>query len=268
MTEHSPVTPTGRPTAGPPDGPPATAGRRGAIPHATRTIAEYTFFATIYWLGWAWAASVVVWAVIVFFIERAGNLERSIWDFAGLGWSRWAVFAAGAIAATQLLPVLITHGQTRRAAARGGLIGLGAIAVLGTIVVTAIHGVEQLVFSWADVTRTFEDVHLWGDDPNLGLIALDALLVFGAYGVSGLIVGIFYYRTNGWVGTLLLPLGLLPLVVVEVLVSSTVIPDGFELWSTSFPVAIDVVAGLAVIAAGAVATQRLMRDVTLRPRPR
>ncbi len=242
--------------------------RPSTLKGAQRRTVEYLWWVYASWLWWFPAGAVVAWAVITALTVRWGELGGSIWEAAGLGWSRWILFVAGTVMASQSMSVLVAHGRTRRAVAAAMAIALGIFSAVGAVIVSAMYGVEALVWNWQGVARTLEDRHLFDSPGQFWLVALESLVVYLAYAASGWFVGLGYYRFHALVGTLLLPVGLIPIIATELVLSASMLPAGVELPLVDAPAAVVVAVSVAVTAAMAWAATQLQRSTPLRPRPR
>ncbi|CAN5406446.1 hypothetical protein BH10ACT3_BH10ACT3_00670 [soil metagenome] len=233
---------------------------------SVRRIAEYVVFASMSWLVWFWVTAVIVWAVIVGVIIESDTLGDSVWEEAGLGWTRWVLFAAGVVMATQSIPVLVAHGVTRRRVWKGALVGLTIVGVVGAVVVTAVHLLEGVVYRWDDAVHVVGGWHLYDDPGQIHLVLLESFLIYLGYAISGWIVGLGYYRFGGILGTLALPFGLLPIAAIELSLNSTIEVAGLDL-TTDMPMGVRALVCLLAIVSGAAAAFRLQREMALRPRP-
>lgn len=242
--------------------------RPSTLKGAQRRTVEYLWWVYASWLWWFPAGAVAAWVVITTLTIRWGELGGSIWEGAGLAWSRWILFVAGIVMATQSVSVLVAHGRTRRAVAAAMAVALALFSAVGAVIVTAMYGVEALVWNWQDAARTLEDRHLFDTPGQFWLVALESVIVYLAYAASGWFVGLGYYRFHALVGTLLLPVGLVPIIATELVLSSSMLPDGVELPLVDAPAAVAVVLSLLVTVAMAWAATQLQRTTPLRPRPR
>ncbi len=241
---------------------------QASVPDPVRRIVEYVTYATVSWLAWFWAAAVLLWIVSIVLISRYGELEYSVWEFAGLSWTRWVQFAAGCVLAYSTFPVLVALGLTRRRVAQGSVVAIVVLAVMGAAVVTAIYGAELIAFGIADADLALSERHLFDGAGQLWWVAVESLLVYAVYMASGWFVGLVFYRWGTVVGLLLTVPGLLPLVVVEASLSSSLFPESVDAVFLDLPVggAVAVVAAAWVVTVAV--TTRLLRDTPLRARPR
>lgn len=219
------------------------------------------------WMGWFWPIVAVVFLVIGFFTQRAGDLDHSVWAFAGSA-PKWALFALGIVFATMYLPFLVAHGITRRTVAAAAAAGGAVLALVAAGVMQLGYLVERAVFAALDRTHAIETPHLFRTPTQVHLVLAEYTLVFAAFLLSGWLVGIGYYRFGGIRGTLFLPPALIPIGVVEGAVLASDWPEGIldalNVVPGNVPVAVG--ASLAVLAAGFVAARALTGGVAIKPR--
>ncbi|MGW6132514.1 hypothetical protein ACWFNE_21005 [Cellulomonas sp. NPDC055163] len=227
----------------------------------------------LYLAVWFWGIAVVVLTLAIVLVDRFGEVTTSVAQFARQG-GIWFPFSLTVILATTYLPTHVAAGMTRRAFATASLVAGGVTAAVYAAVLTLLIQVERLVYEQAGWTHSLTDVGLSattsGTTVDLGLLFLDYGLMFGSGVVSGLLVGIVYYRAGGWWGTLALPLTIGPLFLVTALLASDAGP--FDLaWVVERlgPGGDDVPARVAlcvlVLAAQAVVFHRLTRRAALNP---
>jgi hypothetical protein len=238
------------------------------LPDPVRRIVEYVAYGTLSWLGWFWAGAVLLWIVSILLISRYGELESSVWEFAGLSWTRWVQFAAGCVLAYATFPVLVAQGLTRRRVAQGSIVGIVLLAAIGAAVITAVYAAELVAFGLADVDPALSERHLFDVPGQLWWVAVESLLVYAVYMASGWFVGLGFYRWGTVVGLLLIVPGLLPVVVVEAALSSSLFPESVDAVFLDLPVGGAVALVAATWAVAVVVTTRLLRDTPLRSRPR
>ena len=167
---------------------------------------------------------VLVFAVPVLLLEVAtvhvvlirldGAQHPSIWQWATMSPS-WILLAYYIVLAVTDVPVHIANGGTRRSYALGVALGVPSIALVLAALVTAILPLERALL---DLVAAAEPVTYFVDGTSLqGLVNLflDSFVTSVVWGVSGLLLGIGYYRFGGVLGTLFLPVALLPMVAFE-----------------------------------------------------
>ncbi len=238
------------------------------VPDPVRRILEYVTYGTMSWLAWFWGAAVLLWIVSIVLISRYGELESSVWEFAGLSWTRWVQFAAGCVLAYATFPVFVAQGLTRRRVAQGSIVGIVVISAIGAAVITAVYAAELVAFGLADVDLALSERHLFDAPGQLWWVAVESLLVYAVYMASGWFVGLGFYRWGTVVGLLLTVPGLLPVVVVEASLSSSLFPESVDAVFLDLPAGGAVVLVVATWLVAVAATTRLLRDTPLRSRPR
>ncbi|MFC4556120.1 hypothetical protein [Georgenia faecalis] len=219
----------------------------------------------LYLAAWFWLIAVAVVTVALIVIDRIGTVTVSIMQFASEG-ATWFPFAIAIISATAQLSVHVANGMTRRSFIRAALVTSVVSGVVYALVMSLAMLAEGAVFArfgWPHVAGA-DDVALWQSGFGPGLLGY-ALLFVGAQ-VSGLLVGIGYYRYGGWWGTLLLPLTAAPAVLLQLL-TPLLGGDGWFVDAAPFSLstaALAVPGAVVVIALGAAGFHRLTRDVAIR----
>ncbi len=283
-TTSDPAVPAGAGPAGagPADAGPADAGPAGVtasgrgrerqhpttVPDPVRRVVEYVIYGTLSWLAWFWAAALLVWIVSVVLVDRYGQLDSSIWEFAGLSWTRWVQFAAGCVLAYSTFPVIVAQGLTRRRVAQGSIAGITLLAAIGAAFITVVYVAELVVFGMADVDPGMSERHLFDAPGQLWWVAVETWLVYAVYMASGWFIALAFYRWGTIVGLLLIVPGLLPVAVVESALSSSLLPESVDSVFLDLPVGAAVAVGLATWVATVAVTTRLLRDTPLQSRPR
>lgn len=234
--------------------------RRSARGPQWRRAAAWSLGANLYLAVWFWAIVVVGVTAALVVVDRVGTVETSFVQFAASG-ATWFPFATAIVFATTQLGVHVANGMTRRAFIRAQVLTVAVSAALYALVLNLALLVEEAVFArlgWPHAANT-EGYSGWEDGVGPGV--LDHGLLFLAAQVSGLLVGIAYYRFGGWWGTLLLPLTALP-----VYGSLLVADAGVAGWAPTGELTPLTFAAVRVVLAllGALAFQRLARDVPIR----
>lgn len=184
---------------------------------AHRHLQVYVFL----WL-WFWVICAVGSVAAIAVVDRFGTVNVSIIQFVRNGPLVWFLFSLAIIVATAYLAPHVANGMTRRSFVRGALAAVGASAVLNTLTAAGLLLLEGALYDrmgWQHDTRPGPEYEAGIWEEGLGVLLLDHGLATLAGGVSGLLVGIAYYRLGGWWGTLALPLTLLPILAVMFLTS-------------------------------------------------
>ncbi|WP_456845138.1 hypothetical protein [Cellulomonas sp. P5_C6] len=216
----------------------------------------------LYLAAWFWSIAVVVLALVIAVIDRLGTPGTSVVAFSQQGalWFPFAVFI-GLTAA--YLPVHVATGLTRRSLSLGALIAAVATGLVYGLVFGGLLLVERAVFG----AMGWEWRILDGFSPD-STSALDSFvantLIFVVAYVSGLLVGMSYQRLGGWWGTLALPLTAGPVLLVSALFAQNAGPVSTAAWfDGSRPLLVATVAAVLIVAAMALAFDRLTRGVAV-----
>jgi hypothetical protein len=211
---------------------------------------------------WFWAIVVVAVTVALVVIDRVGTVTVSIMQFASQG-ATWFPFAIAIILTGGQIGVHVVSGMTRRSFLRASLVAASVSSLVYALAQSALMAAEGAVFErlgWPHATGE-ADRGLW--EGGFGASLVEYGLVFLAAQVSGLLVGITYYRLGGWWGTLALPLTVGPVVLVQV--AGPFVGGTWRGLGLEAPGALAVAVALLLITLGALAFARLARDVAIRP---
>lgn len=197
-----------------------------------------------------WAVGVAVMIGVIAVASQIGEMTVSAMGSA-IHPLVWWPFVIAIIMSSAHLPVHLAHGMTRRACT-------WAVLAVGALLV------ERVVYDRLGWTPALAAGNVTGPLRS-GELAFGAGLglVFFAAMLSGLLVGVVYYRVGGWWGTLALPLTLLPVLTTSVLAL------GEDQWRPiSLTVADDVTAGgaiaVALLVVSAAAFALLVRRLPVR----
>ena len=177
-----------------------------------RQFGEQALFLVMVWAGFSLTILLVTFGVSIF-----REIEVSGWSM-GSSAARWFVFAIACYLAYSVLPLHVTHGQTRRdfAARFMAFVPLyGALTALLTVLTFYIEGAVYAMMGWPHVIETGA---LY--DSALGPVAfLEIWLIAAVWTGAGGMVAAGWYR-NGWLGGLLTTLA-----VLVALLSATTMGD-------------------------------------------
>lgn len=210
---------------------------------------------------WFWAIALPVIAVILFVISLAHTPQASGVAFSHQG-SLWFPFSIAITMVVAYLPLHVANGMTRRSFATAAIVVNVGVGIFNAVIATLALLLERPIYQalgWfhggAD-GRGLEVFHAGVLTYSSGLA-----LLFIAGQLSGCLVGITYYRTNGWLGTALLPLSLLPLAAVSLLGLDQ--STQWAPWGASLHLTWGWLLSIAVLTAAALAFHRLARGVTI-----
>ena len=190
----------------------------------------------------------------------AEEITQPMWEFPGVVWIRYPLVGVGASLGTAAMAIYVAHGVTRRdflaGAARYALFVCALLAALGV----AAFGLERLVYELGGWNTEFE-----GYAPFTLFVTY--LLLFGAYAVSGALIGAAYARWSTVRATWMITPLVLPIVVAEALLSTwwggLTNRESIDPW-VPLSVAAPVIA--VTIAVGTWLAYVLLRDVAIKPK--
>jgi hypothetical protein len=191
-----------------------------------------------------------------------GDVDSSAWD----GQSsifQYAILAGGIMVVTGYVPVLVTQGVTRRAAADGSLVAVGGLALAGAVVTTLAFPIERLVFAvndWPHVLGGTRELHIYDSPDQYGLILVEVLALYVTHVLAGMVIGAGLFRF-GWVwGAPFLLAGVALAIVGEYLVRSGFagVRLGEAIGLEAPPVGAGLAGVVALVAIGALGVRRLV----------
>ncbi|MFD1504218.1 hypothetical protein FE374_06070 [Georgenia yuyongxinii] len=213
-------------------------------------------------VAWLWITMAVVGAVVITLLNRFAAVELSIFQFSRHG-ALWTGFALAIILVTGTLAVHVANGLTRRAFFRATVAMAVVVGVAYAVLAAVGLQIEGAVYQangWSH-SAGLDDGSF---DPGAGFVTTFPALAlsFVAGQLSGLLVGMGYYRLGGWWGTLALPLTLAPIY----LVGSRSLDTGqfLLLGPLNLSALVTAVVSVSVLALAALAYYLLVRDVPIR----
>ena len=214
---------------------------------------------------WIWPVAYVAAAAIIFTVSRFTEITHGGWENAG-HWPRWFLFSTAIAFTAMYLPVAVAHGITRRAVLRALAATIAVTSVVWAALMAVGHVVEAVVYGALDWPAAPAAPHLFSDGYDVVPMLVEYGLLFGTYMVAGVLLSGLYLRYGAWVGTACIPLGLLPIVAVEALLSTGWVGGVLQEQAGADRLAapVVVVGAVAVLALGAAAGYALLRDVPLR----
>ncbi|CAM3394972.1 hypothetical protein OCAE111667_07485 [Occultella aeris] len=196
-------------------------------------------------VAWFWAICVIAAAVVTLVLDwRMGEPPFSIMSTIRYG-GIWYPFSVALIVVTATINVHVAAGMTRRSFVIGALISNVVIGVVNGVVMTAVLVIERGIYldqGWSFAATSAAPIpSAWG----VSLVFHCVMFVAG--GLSGVLVGLTYYRWGAW-ATAALPLTVLP----------PIIASGLD------PAALTVAVIAATTAATAVASYAMARTIAIR----
>lgn len=164
-----------------------------------------------------WAVMSLFFLIIVTLFGAFGDLafrgvEVTMWEGSANQAPRWFLFVMGIMQVTMTLPVLIAHGITRKAFWRAGLAFVVFSALLFTVLVMVGMGLETALFSANGGVSRLPDTYPMASAGNAVAYTAISFLAMAGYMLSGLLIGLVYYRMRVWQAIVLTPLALLPII--------------------------------------------------------
>jgi hypothetical protein len=194
-----------------------------------------------------------------------GVVDHSMWDY-GTQSPKYFSAAIGITLTPALFTLLIAHGVTRRMfALASSILLVGAAASLAVLWVV-VYQVERGIYSWAGLTQTLANPHLFTKTSQVGLIFTEFFLLIISHEVAGWLLGIGFYRFGFWKGLALLPLGILPAAAAELLLVAQWLAQALANTGYHRPaLAVGVPGVVAVTAIGLYYGYLLIRPMGLKP---
>lgn len=229
-------------------------------------VAKWQLQVSLFLMLWAWSIALLAVIVILAIVSRYVDIETSSFAFSHHG-LLWFPFSIAILLSTTYLPLHVANGMTRRSFIRAALLANVATGLSNAAFSVVVLLIERAVYDrlgWvhAAVDQSGTEIFANGVLPYGAGLAL----LFVAGMLSGLVVGVAYYRFGAWWGTLALPLTLLPIVATAVFGLDKEFqwtPWGVTL-SPGWPVS--AIVGLAILAATAAAFSQLTRRIPLSTR--
>lgn len=180
---------------------------------------------------WFFVVILVVAIPAVLIVSRYTDIAISVLSM-GLHGAIWVPFSMSIVTVAGYLTAHVAAGMTRRSFSTGALLAAVLTGALYTVAFTVLLAVERWIYTaqgWRHASTTHDGLVF---DPGVLTLAGGLMLLITSATISGLLVGLFYYRLGAWWGTLTLPLGLAPLVLTSLL---TLDPERqFTPWSVPF----------------------------------
>lgn len=214
-----------------------------------------------YLMAWAWAIAVVVVVVILAIVSRSVNIELS-----GVAFSHhaflWFPFSIAIMVTTSLLTTHVAAGMTRASFIKGAIIAAVATGIGNAVVATLLLVAESAVYDRLGWVHGSDDAGRAVLQDGALAYAVGLALLFSAGMVSGLLVGVCFYRFGGLGGILALPLALSPILLTGWLGMPG--DDQWTAWGTApGGVPTHPLLGVLVLAVAATAYHLLVRRVPI-----
>jgi hypothetical protein len=140
-----------------------------------------------------WAGFTVAVGVVTAVISSFTAIEVSAWDHASQV-VQWYVLAIGVHVGHSVLPLHITHGQTRREYMRQAMVFVGVFAAGVSALVTVSFVLEAGLYRLADWPQEVQRGQLYGGALELHLVYLQSWLLTTLWCAGGLFIAAAWYR--------------------------------------------------------------------------
>ena len=226
--------------------------------------------AAVLWLLFAAGVAALVAGVAIF-----GTIAISGWEQAS-GVPRWYMGITGVYLTWSSLPLYVAHGHTRREFAVQAPVAIAATTTVVALLMTMGYAIETAVYRAAGWPQTLTREHLFDTPDQLLLVFTEFWLVFAVWCLAGALLGAGFYRNQGSLGLLMLPVALLMVGIIEYTVGDGIgsMPFGFvqavlQPLATLDPgsVATAVAIWSGVMVTGGTLTWAVIRDMPLRNKP-
>jgi len=175
--------------------------------------------------AWFWGVILTGVVLATVLVASFGTVESSIVQFARQG-TLWFPFSMMVLTVASGLTPHVAAGMTRRSFAAASAVVALVLGVAYAAVLVGLLQVERVVYDAAGWPQTLTDTGLdiTSSTTDVGPLLTSLAMTAAAATVSGLLVGIVYYRAGGWWGTLALPLTVAPIFGAGLLVSYAIGP--------------------------------------------
>lgn len=163
---------------------------------------EQALFLVMVWAGFSVAILLITFGVSLF-----REIEISGWSM-GSSAARWFVFAIACYLAYSVLPLHVTHGQTRRDFAVRFMVFVPLYAALAAVLVVITFYIEGAVYGLMGWPHVIENAAFHRDVFSGPLALLETWLIASVWVAAGAMIAAGWYR-NSWLGSVLTLLAVL-----------------------------------------------------------
>lgn len=170
------------------------------------------------WYAWFWGAMIVVYGGIAIGISLWGSTDVSLWE-TSTNSTKGTMTAMGIMSVPVFLPVMVAAGVTRRTFVVAATAALASLAAISSLLICLGFIIERRIYEAYAIPEAFSTNHLYTDASQLHLIFVESLLIQIAYAVSGMLVGLCFYRFGPIPGVLLILPSAIPAVGTEAVIT-------------------------------------------------
>lgn len=217
-------------------------------------------------LGLFLAIVAAIFIVVGVATATFGDVTGSVWQTAGAGAFKYFPMAIAIMLTTVLLPIYVAQGVTRRQCAVGMSLFIVAWSLLLTVAMVIGFAIEAGAFAALGWPHEFDAPHLFSSWTQVHLVVAEYFTLIATHMMAGWLIGTTYYILGWFRATLLLPVTVLPILIVEGLLATSWVGAGIEHFATFTPpqAGIAVPVAAAVIAAAWVINYLLIRDLPIK----
>ncbi len=258
MTEHRTTHDRIEPTPGP---------RPKPSPPPLATTASVVAGGHLSWLGWTWAATGVIYAVVMAVIIRVGgHLDSSLWESAGASWQRYVIFAAGVATLPSFLALFVGNGVTRSQLAASSTVAMVVVALCGTAFAIVGFVAESLIFGSVGWTQVMDNGYPADSVGGYAVLALRYAVIFSMWFSAGWLIGAGFYRYGFFGGIALIIPFAIPVLLCELLVGQAAASINVDVLTdhVQTPAAVGLLVGVGLVAMNATIARAFTRGAAVR----
>jgi hypothetical protein len=182
---------------------------------------------------------------------------------------RWFALFIGVYLANTILPLHITHGQTRREFSIQAVVFIVLFAAALAVLITLGFLLEAGLYRLAEWPHDLSENHIFTSVRQIPLIFIEYWLVLALWTAGGAFIAAGFYRSES-LGALTIPLAMVPAAIAEIAYGSSWGPLTFVLErvadSSGKSLALALPLGAASIALMLAMTWPIVRDIPIRPK--
>ncbi|GIG68613.1 hypothetical protein [Phytomonospora endophytica] len=229
-----------------------------------------TYFSVLFgnaWYAWFWAVMILIYAGIAAGIALWGTTDISLWE-TSTNSTKGTMAAMGVMSVPAFLPLMVAAGVTRRSFVVGVTAAIGTLATGSSLLLTIGYVIERPIYEAYGIPENLSTNHLFTDSSQLHLIFTESLIVQLAYAVSGLLIGLCFYRFGPFPGLLLIAPCAITAAGTEVLLTGGTWfgPVAGDAFGAGWPVWLQIVVPVLAIAVSTVILRAVAIGTALRPR--
>ncbi len=154
---------------------------------------EHLLWAQIAFAAMIWAGFAAFVMLVTVAVSSWHEIEISAWDQASVA-ARWYTLFIGVHLGWSILPLVVTHGRTRREFMEQAVLFVAVFATATAAMVTVTFVIEAGVYRLAGWTQAVEAGQLYDSARQLHLIFVQAWLLIGLWLSGGIFISTAFYR--------------------------------------------------------------------------